>query len=95
MSEFRLNVKLERLRHKASGAAIGLSCAACLEQPAGVFAGCGAVSQSVYPCCGAKYSPREIHLHPGMPSQVCRMGAAIPDEVKLIASGTAIPILRA
>ena len=35
---------LERLRHKASGAALGLSCAACFEQPAGVFAGCGAVS---------------------------------------------------
>ena len=61
-----------------------LSCAAYFEQPAGVFAG-----------CGAKYSPREIHLHPGMPSQVCRMGATVPDEVKLIASGTAIPILRA
>ena len=33
-----------RLRHKASGAALGLSCAACFEQPAGVFAGCGALS---------------------------------------------------
>ena len=44
---------LECLRHKASGAALGLSCAACFEQPAGVFAGCGAVSQSVYLCCGA------------------------------------------
>lgn len=32
-----------RLRHKASGAALGLSCAVCFEQPAGVFAGCGAV----------------------------------------------------
>ena len=31
------------LRHKASGAALGLSCAVCFEQPAGVFAGCGAV----------------------------------------------------
>ena len=30
--------------HKASGAALGLSCAACFEQPAGVFAGCGALS---------------------------------------------------
>lgn len=30
-------------RHKASGAALGLSCAVCFEQPAGVFAGCGAV----------------------------------------------------
>ena len=58
---FRLNVKsrlicifftpenLERLRHKASGAALGLSCVACFEQPAGVFAG-----------CGAKYNPRVI-----------------------------------
>ena len=26
-----------RLRHKASGAALGLSCAVCFEQPAGVF----------------------------------------------------------
>ena len=32
-----------RLRHKASGAALGLSCAVCFEQPAGVLAGCGAV----------------------------------------------------
>ena len=32
-----------RLRHKASGAALGLSCAVCFVQPAGVFAGCGAV----------------------------------------------------
>ena len=31
------------LRHKASGAALGLSCAVCFEQPTGVFAGCGAV----------------------------------------------------
>ena len=31
------------LSHKASGAALGLSCAVCFEQPAGVFAGCGAV----------------------------------------------------
>ena len=38
-----------RSRHKASGAALGLSCAACFEQPAGVFAG-----------CGAKYNPRVI-----------------------------------
>ena len=35
-----------RLRHKASGAALGLSCAVCFEQPAGVFAGCGAVCQA-------------------------------------------------
>lgn len=35
-----------RWRHKASGAALGLSCAACFEQPAGVFAGCGAVRQA-------------------------------------------------
>ena len=28
-----------RLRHKASGAALGLSCAVCFEQPAGVFTG--------------------------------------------------------
>ena len=34
------------LRHKASGAALGLSCAACFEQPAGLFAGCGAVRQA-------------------------------------------------
>ena len=33
-------------RHKASGAALGLSCAVCFEQPAGVFAGCGAVCQA-------------------------------------------------
>ena len=32
-----------RLRHKASGAALGLSCAVCFEQSTGVFAGCGAV----------------------------------------------------
>ena len=31
------------LRHKASGAALGLSCAVCFVQSAGVFAGCGAV----------------------------------------------------
>ena len=31
------------LRHKASGAALGLSCAVCFVQPTGVFAGCGAV----------------------------------------------------
>ena len=31
------------LRHKASGAALGLNCAVCFEQPTGVFAGCGAV----------------------------------------------------
>lgn len=35
-----------RLRHKASGAALGLSCAVCFEQPADVFAGCGAVCQA-------------------------------------------------
>ena len=35
-----------RLRHKASGAALGLSCAVCFVQPAGVFAGCGAVCQA-------------------------------------------------
>ena len=35
-----------RLRHKASGAALGLSCAVCFEQPTGVFAGCGAVCQA-------------------------------------------------
>ena len=35
-----------RLRHKASGAALGPSCAVCFEQPAGVFAGCGAVCQA-------------------------------------------------
>ena len=35
-----------RLRHKASGAALGLSCAVCFEQPAGAFAGCGAVCQA-------------------------------------------------
>ena len=37
---------LVRRRHKASGAALGLSCAACFEQPAGLFAGCGAVRQA-------------------------------------------------
>lgn len=57
-SVVRLNVKsaqrkipvdlhfIVRLRHKASGAALGLSCAVCFEQPAGVFAGCGAVCQA-------------------------------------------------
>lgn len=35
-----------RLRHKASGAALGLICAVCFDQPAGVFAGCGAVCQA-------------------------------------------------
>lgn len=35
-----------RLRHKASGAALGLSCAVCFVQPAGVFAGCGVVCQA-------------------------------------------------
>ena len=35
-----------RLRHKASGAALGPSCAVYFEQPAGVFAGCGAVCQA-------------------------------------------------
>ena len=68
-----------RLRHKASGAALGLSCAVCFEQPAGVFAG-----------CGAKYSPREIHLDSEMPSQVRRMDIGDPGAFKLIASGTAI-----
>ena len=37
-----------RLRHKASGAALGLSCAVCFEQPAGVFDGCGAVCQAKF-----------------------------------------------
>ena len=37
---------IARPRHKASGAALGLSCAVCFEQPAGVFAGCGAVCQA-------------------------------------------------
>ena len=37
-----------RLRHKASGAALELSCAVCFEQPAGVFAGCGAVCQAKF-----------------------------------------------
>lgn len=35
-----------RLRHKASGSALGPSCVVCFEQPAGVFAGCGAVCQA-------------------------------------------------
>ena len=50
--KIRLNVNqpgfalFVRWRHKASGAAFGLSCVACFEQPAGVFAGCGAVRQA-------------------------------------------------
>ena len=35
-----------RWRHKVSGAAFGLNCADCFEQPSGVFAGCGAVRQA-------------------------------------------------
>ena len=53
IKEFRAQRKIPvdlhfivRLRHKASGAALGLSCAGCFEQPAGVFAGCGAVCQA-------------------------------------------------
>ena len=39
-------IVFERWRHKASGAALSLSCAACFEQPAGVFAGCVAIRQA-------------------------------------------------
>ena len=46
-----------RWRHKASGAALGLSCVACFEQPAGVFAGCGASTHLF-----VKIISRENHL---------------------------------
>ena len=46
-----------RWRHKASGAALGLSCVACFEQPAGVFAGCGASTHLL-----VNTISREIHL---------------------------------
>ena len=43
---FQLIFIFVRWRHKVSGAAFGLNCAACFEQPSGVFAGCGAVRQA-------------------------------------------------
>ena len=46
-----------RWRHKASGSAFGLSCVACFEQPAGVFAGCGSSTHLF-----VKIISREIHL---------------------------------
>ncbi|MDE5955549.1 MAG: hypothetical protein K2G80_03530 [Bacteroidales bacterium] len=49
--------------HKAGGAARGLSCAACFEQPAGVHA-----------CCGARYqklSKKQITVNQPLPDNRC------------------------